>query len=164
MFNFTISANTAEEAIAEMKLLAAALGGGLPPMQEQPIREPAPPVNDNVTTTNTARPGDKPGSRTRKKDAATSAEASSTETTSPTEAKSADADTGAAATASPSEIPDIELVRAKLKQMGATDGLGHDKVFEVLGRYKATNASTVPEARRAELIAEIDELLKGAGK
>jgi hypothetical protein len=55
-------------------------------------------------------------------------------------------------------------VRAKLKQMGATDGLGHDKVFEVLGKYKATNASGVPEGKRAELIAEIDALLAGVGK
>jgi hypothetical protein len=70
------------------------------------------------------------------------------------------------ATQSPtsSEVPDIEVVRAKLKQLGATEGLGHDKVFEVLGKYSAKNASTVPEARRAELVAEIDGLIAGVGK
>jgi hypothetical protein len=62
------------------------------------------------------------------------------------------------------EIPDIEAVRHALKTLGAADGFGHDKVFEVLGEYKATNASTVPEARRAELIAEIEAMLKEGAK
>lgn len=58
--------------------------------------------------------------------------------------------------------PDLETVRAKLKSLGATEGLGHDKVFEVLGKYGAKNASTVPEGRRAEIVAEIDALIAGA--
>lgn len=60
------------------------------------------------------------------------------------------------------EIPDIEDLRAKLKKLGATDGLGHDKVFELLGKYGAKNASTVAEDKRAALIADIDALLEGA--
>ena len=153
--NFTISHDTVEQAIADMKTLAFALGGGLPPMQEQPKenRDPAP-----------AEPPKERKPRARKADDKEEAKAEAGEQTA-----SGSTDATSASTENPSpggettkaEIPDIEAVRHALKTLGAADGFGHDKVFEVLGRYKATNASTVPEDRRAELIAEIEALLKG---
>lgn len=159
MFNFTISTNTAEEAIAEMKLLATALGGGLPPMQEQPKenREPSP-AND-----------DKPKERKprAKKDESAAGESAPASTDASDAAKSATTGTTTPSPTSSEEIPDIEVVRAKLKQMGATDGLGHDKVFETLAHYKskdddkqpAKSASTLRPADYNALIAEIDGLL-----
>jgi hypothetical protein len=109
-----------------------------------------------------------------KADAGESGQSSGAEpSSSDTDAKTSSSETGQSssaptdsATQSPtsSEVPDIEVVRAKLKQLGATEGLGHDKVFEVLGKYSAKNASTVPEGRRAELVAEIDGLIAGVGK
>lgn len=164
--NFTISTNTVEEAIADMKALSAAFNGpGLPPMQEQPlrepvtgpIREPAPPVNDNP-----ALKERKP--RAKKEEAKADAaepDAATSDTASGSTSSVADGSSATSAdTQSTAEIPDIENVRAILKRLGAADGFGHDKVFDVLGKYKATNASSVPEARRAELIAEIEAMLK----
>jgi len=62
------------------------------------------------------------------------------------------------------EIPNIDEVRNMLKTVGATDGLGHDKVFEVLGKYNAKNASGIPEDKRQAVIDDCKALLDGAGK
>lgn len=145
MISVTFNNETADGMIADLQRIFPSLlaGAGLPPMAEQPSREPAP-----------AEPKERKP-RAKKDDA-------------PKEEAKADAgessETGNPPPDGPSEVPDIEVVRAKLKQMGATDGLGHDKVFEVLGKYKATNASSVPTEKRADLIAEIDTLLAGAAK
>jgi hypothetical protein len=157
--NFTITHETIEEAIADMKLLTIALGGGSPPMQEQPKenREPAP-AND-----------DKPARKPRAKKGETETPLESDGAAS---SKETAAETNTSEESSTAEIPDIEFVRARLKQMGATDGLGHDKVFETLAHYKskdndkepAKSASTLRPADYNALLAEIDELLKGAAK
>jgi hypothetical protein len=156
----TISVNITNESadglLDDLRRIFPALVAGGPLTPAQPATQEQPQAAE-------PRSERKPRSSS-KKDAATSAEASSTEKTSSTGTASTAADTGAADIASPSEaapeIPDIEDLRAKLKTLGATDGFGHDKVFEVLGKYNAKNASTVPEARRAECINEIDALLK----
>lgn len=122
----TVSGDNVESMIADLNRVFSALLAGtpLPPMQEQPKPEAAPPKKDT------------------KKPAPKTAEAADTSKT--------------------ADQPDLDTVRAKLKALGATDGLGHDKVFEVLGKYGAKNASTVPEDRRAELVTEIDALIAGA--
>ena len=134
----TVSGDTTDAIIADLKRIFPSLlaGTALPPMQEQPSREPAP---------QEVIPPKERKSRTTK----------------PKEPETIE---GTVNTDAPAEIPDIELVRHKLKSLGSTDGLGHDKVFEVLGKYGAKNASTVPEDKRTELIAEIDGLIAGVGK
>lgn len=137
----TVSGDNTDEIIADLKRIFPSLmaGTALPPMQEQPKRDEPAPQQEVI-----------PPAKETKKRAAKTKEPETIE--------------GTVNKDEPAEIPDIELVRHKLKSLGATDGLGHDKVFEVLGKYGAKNASTVPEARRAELIAEIDGLIAGVGK
>lgn len=166
MISVTFNAETPDALLSDLQRIFPHLLAGtpLPPMAEQPNRDPAPA---------------EPAKRTRKtkeeKEAAGEPASGGSQTTSNPDAEGSQsngstASSTAASTEPPSpsgataEVPDIELVRAKLKQLGATDGLGHDKVFEVLGRYKATNASSVPTEKRAELIAEIDALLAGVSK
>jgi hypothetical protein len=55
------------------------------------------------------------------------------------------------------ETPDVDAVRAKLKELGA---VSHEKVFEVLSKFGAKNASTVPPEKRAEVIAAVEAELK----
>ncbi len=55
-------------------------------------------------------------------------------------------------------VPPIEDVRAALMKLAKEKG--DDDVWNMLEKYKAKSASTVPEAKRAELIAEIDEACK----
>lgn len=75
-------------------------------------------------------------------------------------ASTASAEEKSAASASDAaSVPALDDVRAQLQKLGATEGLGHDKVFETLAKYGAKNASTVPEDKRAALITEIDSLL-----
>lgn len=152
--SLTIDADSYDDLISDIRRVMSG-GAGLPPMQEQPKgnRDPAP-VNDNP------KPRKPRGAKTEDhtkevKDESAAGESSASAST------DVATETDVSTASSTAEIPDIENVRAILKRLGATDGFGHDKVFEVLGKYKATNASSVPEARRAELIAEIEALLKG---
>ncbi len=136
------SGDNVETMIADLKRIFPSLlaGTALPPMQDQPKRdEPATPKQEII------EPAKEPKKRAPK-------------------AKEPETIEGTVNKDEPAKIPDIELVRHKLKSLGSTDGLGHDKVFEVLGKYGAKNASTVPEDKRAELIAEIDGLIAGVGK
>lgn len=68
----------------------------------------------------------------------------------------------AAMSVSGTEIATLEDTQAALKRLAATDNFGHEAVFKVLGKYGAKNGATVPEDKRAALIAEIDALLAGA--
>lgn len=154
---------SADEVIADMKKIMPALIAGtpLPPMQEQPNRD--------VIVTNTPRSGDKPGSRTRTKKTEEDAKPDAGESNSASQSSKENSDSetiggeaGGSTNTSWTEIPDIEALRASLKKLGATDGFGADKVFEVLGKYGAKNASTVPEDKRAEVIKAIDDMLAGA--
>lgn len=54
------------------------------------------------------------------------------------------------------EVPPIDDVRAALKALGTAKG--EDPVFELLGRFKARNASTVAEGDRAAVITEAKQL------
>ncbi|TWA89545.1 hypothetical protein [Bradyrhizobium stylosanthis] len=168
--SMTFSNESADGILADLQRIFPALvsGGQLPPMQEQPAanREPLPESNVKEIEPKPCK-SRTPKEETGKKDDAPSVAESSTEAASSTATTSAAGDTGAASetTASPSDaIPDIEDLRARLKTLGATEGFGHDKVFEVLGKYGAKNASTVPEEKRADCIEEIDELLKAGAK
>lgn len=58
-------------------------------------------------------------------------------------------------------VPDIEAVRASLKALGSAENHGTDAVFALLEQYGAKNASTVPEDKRADLIAAINQKLEG---
>lgn len=138
----TVSGDTTDAIIADLQRIFPSLlaGTALPPMQEQPKRDPAPQPEQEVIP-----PAKEKATRKAK-------------------AKEPETIEGTAEKVETVEIPDIEMVRHKLKSLGSTDGLGHDKVFEVLGKYGAKNASTVPEDKRAELIAEIDGLIAGVGK
>lgn len=53
-------------------------------------------------------------------------------------------------------VPPIDEVRAALKKLASNKG--DDEVFKLLGEFKAKNASAVPEEKRAEVIAKVDEL------
>lgn len=154
MLNINVSGNV-EEVLSDLQRLMPALLNGtpLPPMQEQPARDPEPvkprskkkdelaPLVKDAATSSTA---------TDPNDAANAKETASSDASKP------EVSSGSVSTASPVDLDDV---RAKLKTLGATDGLGHDKVFELLGKYGAKNASTVPEDKRADLIADIDAAL-----
>ncbi|MBO4228047.1 hypothetical protein [Bradyrhizobium neotropicale] len=176
----TLRGASADEFLSELRGVLPALvaGTSLPPMQEQPKenREPAPaepkqrkPRGASAKDAAAEKVVEADGTVTKDREAgeAKSGEPSA-DTAAPGEKEASEAATSTSAPAvseqaKAEEIPDIEDVRARLKKLGATDGFGHDKVFEVLGRYGATNASSVPTEKRAALIAEIDELLaKGA--
>lgn len=156
-FQVNIDGETTDEAIAEFRKVFGALLGDTPrttapltgevlDLAPKPARGRTKKDKEPETIEGTANPLPD----------ASSAEKTESDSTASSAEKS---DTSAS---SASSIPDLDTVRAKLKALGATDGLGHDKVFEVLGKYGAKNASTVPEDKRAELIAEIDTLLAGA--
>lgn len=55
------------------------------------------------------------------------------------------------------DIPPVDDVRAALKKLASEKG--DDAVFGLLKDFKAKNASTVPEDKRAELIAKVAELV-----
>lgn len=55
------------------------------------------------------------------------------------------------------EAPDIETVRAKLKELAAAQG--HDPVYTLLNSFGVKNASAIPVEKRAEFVAKIDELI-----
>lgn len=61
----------------------------------------------------------------------------------------------------PKAHPDIEALRDALKRLASAEGHGADAVFELLGQYGVKNASTLPEDKRAEVIAKINEKLGG---
>lgn len=63
---------------------------------------------------------------------------------------------------SQAEVPTVDDVRAALLKFSKADGFGHDAVFNLLSKYDAKSASTVPEGKRAEVIAEIEKQLAGA--
>lgn len=164
-----LDANTPLELLSDLRDLFPGLG--LPPMQEQPAanREPLP--AENVKEVEAPR-------RTRRTKAEMAAEKEAAEgdkgESAPVTPETSDSSTASSSAAStdqqsdePSKdaeqpVPDIEDLRARLKTLGATEGFGTDKVFEVLGKYGAKNASTVPEEKRAACIAEIDGILAGA--
>jgi hypothetical protein len=167
--SINVTADSSALVLAELQALFPALATG----RADPMATTA------IATTTAVEPkvstrGSRKKTEEAKADAGESGQSSGAEpSSSNTDAKTSSSETGQSssaptdsATQSPtsSEVPDIEVVRAKLKQLGATEGLGHDKVFEVLGKYSAKNASTVPEGRRAELVAEIDGLIAGVGK
>lgn len=148
-------------------------GTALPPMQEQPRenREPLPEPNVKEIEPSKQRKPRTPKAEPAAEEVKTEDKGESTASASTDAAKTAspsESETNTASTDSPSPtgetIPDIEDLRARLKTLGATEGFGHDKVFEVLGKYDAKNASTVPVEKRAACIAEIDDLLKGGAK
>lgn len=168
--SLTINSDTPDGLLADIRTL---FPSALPPMQEQPVREPAP-MRGAPTADPTADPKPERKTRTKKteelppesvKPVEAKTEASGEQRapdTSASEQVSTDASSKSSEKSPSSDaIPDIEDLRARLKTLGATEGFGTDKVFEVLGRYGAKNASTVPEEKRAACIAEIDELLKG---
>lgn len=130
---------SADEVIADMKKIMPALIAGtpLPPMQEQPKDDPQP-------------------QKTRQRKAK-EAEEKQPDPTPAAESTAVEAATEVASTSA--EISDIEDLRAALKKLGATDGHGSDAVFKLLGEYGAKNASTVPEAKRAEVIGKINGML-----
>jgi len=149
--SLTIDSETPEGLMADIRTL---FPSALPPMQEQPSREPLPP--ENVKERKTRKPKED-----AKADAGEPAPAAEDGSASSKESSSAPSTDPVSSEPSndAASVPDIEDLRARLKTLGATEGLGHDKVFEVLGKYGAKNASTVPEAKRATCIAEIDGLL-----
>jgi hypothetical protein len=162
--SLTIDAETPEGLMADIRTL---FPSALPPMQEQPRenREPLPAENVKEIeppkrTRKTKEKEDAKAPEGESDAASQSANSTASETDASKSSSTASESTGAP---SPSgeTIPDIEDLRARLKTLGATEGFGHDKVFEVLGKYGAKNASTVPEEKRADCIAEIDALLKG---
>lgn len=158
----TFQSQTAEEALRDFRIIMDALvkGDPLPPMQEQPNREHREPVQQEVIDP----PAKKTRARKDKEPVQIDIEQSIAEAP-PLAAAPAEATDGpssepdASSPSAPAAAPDIETVRAKLKALGATDGLGHDAVFDLLGKYGAKNASTVPEDKRAEVIAKIDALM-----
>lgn len=166
-FQINIDGETTEDAIAEFKRVFSGLCSGessYPTAANEALKNAA--AADDVKTGDILEP-EKPKPARKKKDKepatvdnAPLADASTADNPQPSTQSEPEGSSESASDA-PS-APDIEDVRSKLKKLGATDGLGHDKVFEVLGRYGAKNASTVPEDKRAALIAEIDELLAGA--
>ena len=157
----SVTHDTAGGVIAEVKELLGL--NGLPPMQEQPKDDPQP----QKTRTRKGKEAEAPKeadtageSAVGGANSATDASASTaSQTTSGTASASTETQSGGGAT---SEVPNIDDLRASLKKLGATDGFGADKVFEVLGKYGAKNASTVPEDKRAEVIKAIDDMLAGA--
>lgn len=153
--SLTINASCVGELHAELRNL---LPGQLPPMQEQPRENREPLPESNVKEIEPEQiPRDPPKER---KPRAKKPEEVKTEDKGESSGVETVDDAGSASNA----IPDIEDLRARLKTLGATEGMGHDKVFEVLGKYGAKNASTVPEEKRAACIAEIDNLLKSDTK
>lgn len=175
MISVTINAETPDALLSDLQRVFPSLLAGtpLPPMQEQPKenREPLPPENVKEIELPKERKsrakkeaGEASAGEQTTLTSAPAAETNSSGKSEPEASTDQAAQASADGAASGADTPDIELVRAKLKQLGATDGLGHDKVFEVLGKCKATNASSVPPEKRAELIAEIDALLAGVSK
>lgn len=59
-------------------------------------------------------------------------------------------------TEAPATIDDL---RAALVKLAKADGHGEDAVWKMLGELGAKKASEVPEAKRADVIAEINKLL-----
>lgn len=131
-------------------------------VEEKP--EPTPRTRkkkDDKESSGTSAPASSEGGTEAPLSDAASAETKPSASTASAEEKSTASASDAAS------VPDIEDVRAKLKTLGATDGYGHDKVFEVLAHYKnkedpkavAKSASTMRPADYAALITEIDALL-----
>jgi hypothetical protein len=162
-FQINIDGETADDAIAEFRKVFGALSAPVGVVAAGPLvtaeATGAAPKDGEVIQPKKTRKSkaDKEAESTAPLADASSAGMTESASTSST-AESSDT---SASTASSEDVPDLDTVRTKLKKLGATDGLGHDKVFEVLGKYGAQNASTVPEDKRAAVIAEIDELLAG---
>jgi hypothetical protein len=55
----------------------------------------------------------------------------------------------------PAEVPSLDDVRGALMNLSKAEGHGSEAVFELLGAFGAKNASTVPEDKRAALIAAV---------
>lgn len=170
--SLTVSNESADLVLADLQRLFPSLVAGtqLPPMQEQPRenREPLPESNVKeiepapVNTRGTRRT--KPKEDAKAPEGEPSSENTTTKEEKPAAVEQSTEDDSSKSPSAPdtSTVPDIDDLRARLKTLGATEGFGHDKVFEVLGKYDAKNASTVPETKRAACIAEIDEMLKGS--
>lgn len=159
-FQINIEGETTDEAIAEFRkvfgaLVGASVGVGAP-ADNQPaaiegeVIPPAPkktrakkdsgPLSGGKETSLTNTPSEK------------SASTASQQTLAGPDATLADA--------SDASSVSIDDLRAKLMALSKTDG-GHDKVFAILGKVGAKNASTVPEDKRAEVVALVDEALAG---
>lgn len=172
-FQISIDGETTEDAIAEFKRVFNGLCSGessYPTAANEALKNAA--AGDDVKTGEIIEP-EKPKTTRKKKDkepvtidndakAETDPLADASTADSQPSSTSSEPETSSESASNAPSVPDIEAVRAVLKKLGATDGLGTEKVFELLGKYGAKNASTVPEDKRAELIAEIEELLKGA--
>ena len=170
-FQINVDGETAQHAIDELRQVFGALMAGqpfTPTAANEALKQAA--AADDVKHGEIIEP-EKKTTRKSKKDKEPEtidgkAEAplsdASTAGKTPSASTSSEQDNSTTSASDASSVPDIDAVRTALKTLGATDGLGTDKVFELLGKYGAKNASTVPEDKRAELIAEIEELLKGA--
>lgn len=160
--SFHLECATADEVLHDLQRLFPHLMSGatpgLPPMQEQPKREPEPVKSGEIIEPAPKKTRGKKDKEPETIEAAPLPDASTVVDT-PSASTPSEAETSTTSASSAPSVPELDDVRAKLKTLGATDGLGHDKVFELLGKYGAKNASTVPEDKRAALIAEIDELL-----
>ena len=169
-FQINVDGETAQHAIDELRQVFGALMAGqtfTPTAANEALKQAA--AADDVKTGEIIEPEKKTRKSKKDKEPETidgKAEApladASTAGKTPSGSTSSEQDNSTTSASDASSVPDIDAVRTALKTLGATDGLGTDKVFELLGKYGAKNASTVPEDKRAELIAEIEELLKGA--
>lgn len=166
----TFANDTADGILSDLQRIFPALVAGtpLPPMQDQPVREPAtapkepteviPPKKTRGAAAKLAAADkviDETGEVVKDRDAPL-ADAPAAETRSSSASSEGEASSSASTAAS---VVDLDTLRAKLKQVGATDGLGHDKVFEILGKYGVKTASTVPEDKRADVVADLDAAL-----
>lgn len=160
--HLNIEGESAHQVLEEMRTLMAALTGSAPvpqttdtPFAQAKTGEIIDPAPKKTRAKKDKEPETIEGKVEAPLSGASSAEKTeSASTSSTTEKSEASASTAAS-------VPDLDEVRAKLKALGATNGLGHAAVFELLGKYGAKNASTVPEDKRAEVIAKIDELIAG---
>lgn len=159
---FSITSEDADAMLADLRRVFPALvagsalpidlrvaGNGLPPMQEQPNRDPAPAKTGEVLDPPPKTKKDKTTKKGETIDAVPLSNSSSENA----------ADNSAGATGGETDIPSLDDLRAKLMALGKVEG-GHEKAFALLEKVGAKSASTVPEAKRAEVIAEVNKLLE----
>lgn len=142
-----VTGETATAAVQDLLMLANTFTRGIaPPQVASPPTQPEQPKADVKPAEKVV---DKPKTTRAKKD------------DKPTEPKQTDIEEKIAETTAGEKLamPPIEDVRAALQSLAKSKG--DDAVWELLSEYKAKNASTIPEEKRAEVIEKIRAQVEG---